>query len=47
MPLFLDGLLIIFLQVMREKLIYAIMNCTDMDADYRATETDVVGWRLE
>ncbi len=29
---------------MSEKLLYAIFNCTEMDADFRTTETDVAGW---
>ncbi len=29
---------------MAEKLRYAIVNCTEMDADFRVTEPDVVGW---
>ena len=29
---------------MAEKLRYAINNCTEMDADFRLTDTDVVGW---
>ena len=29
---------------MTEKLLYAIVNCTEMDADFRTTETDVAGW---
>jgi hypothetical protein len=29
---------------MAEKLRYAIVNCTEMDADFRTTEVDVVGW---
>ena len=29
---------------MTEKLLYAITNCTEMDADFRTTEVDVVGW---
>ncbi len=31
-------------QLMTEKLLYAIFNCTEMDADFRTTETDVAGW---
>jgi len=31
---------------MEEKLRYAIVNCTEMDADFRLTETDVNGWNL-
>ena len=30
--------------VMAEKLRYAIFNCTEMDADFRLTDTDVEGW---
>ena len=30
--------------VMREKLLYAIQHCTEMDADFRVTEEEVVGW---
>ncbi len=30
--------------VMREKLIYAINNCTEMDADFRLQDADVNGW---
>jgi hypothetical protein len=29
---------------MAEKLRYAIANCSEMDADFRVTETEVVGW---
>ena len=29
---------------MREKLRYAIVNCTEMDADFRTTEVEVAGW---
>lgn len=29
---------------MAEKLLYAIFNCTEMDADFRTTEPDIVGW---
>ncbi len=29
---------------MSEKLLYAIFNCTEMDADFRTTESDVAGW---
>ena len=29
---------------MAEKLLYAIFNCTEMDADFRTTEAEVVGW---
>lgn len=29
---------------MAEKLRYAIYNCTEMDADFRTTETEIVGW---
>lgn len=29
---------------MAQKLRYAIFNCTEMDADFRLTDTDVVGW---
>ena len=31
---------------MREKLLYAILNCTEMDADFKMTDTDVAGWSL-
>lgn len=31
-------------EIMAEKLRYAIVNCTEMDADFRVTDTDVVGW---
>jgi hypothetical protein len=31
-------------ELMAEKLRYAIMNCTEMDADFRVAETEVVGW---
>jgi hypothetical protein len=31
-------------QLMRDKLMYAIFNCTEMDADFRTTESDVPGW---
>jgi hypothetical protein len=29
---------------MAEKLRYAIVHCTEMDADFRVTEPDVAGW---
>jgi hypothetical protein len=29
---------------MAQKLRYAIMNCTEMDADYKTTEIEVAGW---
>lgn len=29
---------------MAEKLRYAILNCTEMDGDFRTTEADVPGW---
>jgi hypothetical protein len=29
---------------MAEKLRYAMANCTEMDADFRVTDTDVAGW---
>ncbi len=32
------------IQLMAEKLRYAIFNCTEMDADFRLTDADVVGW---
>jgi len=31
-------------ELMAEKLRYAIVHCTEMDADYRVTEPDVAGW---
>eukprot|EP01035_Chromulina_nebulosa_P017384 gene17384-22933_t len=31
-------------EIMIEKLKYAINNCTEMDADFRLTDTDIVGW---
>lgn len=31
-------------KIMVEKLKYAISNCIEMDADFKLTETDVVGW---
>jgi hypothetical protein len=31
---------------MAEKLRYAIIHCTEMDADFRLTDTDVAGWGL-
>ena len=30
--------------VMREKLLYAIHNCLEMDADFRLTESEMTGW---
>jgi len=30
--------------VMKERLLYAITHCTEMDADFRVTEEEVVGW---
>jgi hypothetical protein len=29
---------------MAEKLRYAVIHCTEMDADFRVTDPDVVGW---
>jgi hypothetical protein len=29
---------------MAEKLRYAIFNCTEMDGDFRTTESEVAGW---
>ena len=29
---------------MAEKLRYAIKHCTEMDADFKLTDTDVAGW---
>ena len=29
---------------MAERLRYAIANCTEMDADFRLTDTEVTGW---
>lgn len=29
---------------MAEKLRYAVVHCTEMDADFRVTDPDVVGW---
>lgn len=29
---------------MSDKLLYAINNCTEMDADFRTTEQEIVGW---
>jgi hypothetical protein len=29
---------------MGEKLKYAIYNCIEMDADFKLTDTDVMGW---
>lgn len=31
-------------EILKAKLLYAISQCTEMDADFRVTETDVVGW---
>uniref|UniRef100_A0A7S2RG93 HECT E3 ubiquitin ligase n=1 Tax=Mucochytrium quahogii TaxID=96639 RepID=A0A7S2RG93_9STRA len=31
-------------EVMKEKLLYAIQNCLEMDADFRLTETEMTGW---
>lgn len=31
-------------ELVASKLRYAITQCTEMDADFRLTETDVVGW---
>ena len=33
-------------EVMATKLRYAIFNCTEMDADFRLTDTSVAGWVL-
>ena len=32
---------------MMAKLRYAIVNCTEMDADFRLTDADVSGWNPE
>ena len=32
---------------MRDKILYAITSCTEMDADFRTTEADIPGWSLE
>ncbi len=29
---------------MAEKLRYAIVNCTEMDADFKTTDVEVAGW---
>jgi hypothetical protein len=29
---------------MREKLLYAIYNCIEMDADFRLAESEMTGW---
>ncbi len=29
---------------MAEKLRYAILNCTEMDGDFRTTDVDIPGW---
>jgi hypothetical protein len=29
---------------MRDKLLFAIFNCTEMDADFRTTEPEIAGW---
>lgn len=29
---------------MAEKLRYAIFNCTEMDGDFRTTESEIAGW---
>ena len=31
-------------EVMRERLLYAIENCTALDADYRADDTLAAAW---
>lgn len=31
-------------KVMREKLLYAIFNCQEMDGDFRLTESEMTGW---
>lgn len=31
-------------KILEEKLKYAILNCTEMDADFRTVETDVPSW---
>ena len=31
-------------QVMREKLLYAIYNCQEMDGDFRLTDNEMTGW---
>lgn len=33
-----------FVQVLRERLLYAIYNCVEMDGDYRLTDTEMTGW---
>ena len=44
--IFLLHLIYYFLQIMAEKIRYAIQNCTEMDADYKMTESDISGWQL-
>ena len=36
--------LVVCKQVMREKLLYAIYNCQEMDGDFRLTESEMTGW---
>ena len=32
------------MQVMREKLLYAIHHCVEMDADFRLADNEMTGW---
>ena len=34
------------LKILAERLRYAIVHCTEMDADFKLTETEVAGWNL-
>ena len=33
-------------ELLAERLRYAITHCTEMDADFKLTDTDVAGWGL-
>ena len=33
-------------EIMIEKIKYAILNCTEMDADFKVTDTEVAGWDI-
>lgn len=32
---------------MKEKIKYAMYNCTEMDADFKLTDADIAGWEID
>lgn len=39
-----DMLALCCVQVLRERLLYAIYNCVEMDGDFRLTDSEMTGW---